>query len=429
MVGRKRRTEYLEFNSYQTTAYLMQRQSVRLRRSSNLHIEVKEVFDFEAAVKKFKHECSSAGNAAGVDGIRLNQIQTSDFCAIARQMVSSIQDGTFVPQRLRKLEIPKPNGKTRTLQLNPAVERMVYKSAAEKLYDKIASRFPPHIHGGLPRRGTHTFFVDLQLAVDRMVDTQELWLVERDIISAFDNVALSAVQDSLIKMNLSPNLVETLIRVTTPEITTKQIEDLHGIPQGNPLSPLLFNATIFQCLRCSDSDVAEEDRLYKFLAYVDNLAYVAPERRTTMQVISEHENLLSKIGLHLNQNQPINLREGHTTEILKDEVGLEEGGKNLYFKISGKRFATLKQEILELYTSSNPYRDQLSKVKGFASAKGHVWATCGSDYCADLVGKLCKETEIQSDKAKQSILEAWEKAGQAFNRLLDEAKVTPHRTR
>jgi retron-type reverse transcriptase len=224
MIRRNGRTGYQEFNAYQTTAYLMQRQASRLGLSTHRRMTVKEVFDIEATVKMFKDERSKGGNAAGIDGVRRNEIHVSEFCNVARPIVKSIQDGTFVPEDLRRVDIPKPNGKMRTLNLNPLIERVVYKSAAQRLGQALASGFPSYMHGGLSERGPHTFFVGLQLAADKMADAPELWLVERDIISAFDNVALSAVQDSLVKMNLSQDLVETLIRVTNPEATRRRLE-------------------------------------------------------------------------------------------------------------------------------------------------------------------------------------------------------------
>lgn len=90
----------------------------------------------------------------GVDKVEVNALK--DYLIENRDgLVQSIRDGKYYPKPVRRVEIPKENGKKRMLGIQTAVDRVVQQAIAEVLSSIYEKQFSPHSYGFRPKRSAH----------------------------------------------------------------------------------------------------------------------------------------------------------------------------------------------------------------------------------------------------------------------------------
>lgn len=170
----------------------------------------------------------------GVDGIKMGLLGDADIEAI----ISQLMDGTYTPQPVRRVYIPKANGKLRPLGIPTAKDRLVQevvRSILEMIYEPI---FSNHSHGFRPKRSCHT-------ALDHIKSewTGVKWLVEVDIKGYFDNIDHTVLLNLLrkhIEDRKFLSLIDSMLKAGFLE-QWKFNETHSGTPQGGIISPLLAN--------------------------------------------------------------------------------------------------------------------------------------------------------------------------------------------
>jgi group II intron reverse transcriptase/maturase len=150
----------------------------------------------------------------------------------------SVMNRTFKWKAIKKVEIPKDNGKTRPLGIPTTNDRLVQEVLRVILEAIYEPTFSKNSHGFRPGRGCHTAL--------KQVNTQFKavnWYIEGDIKSYFDtinhniliNIIRRKVRDELILSLIESGLKARII------FNGKIIEHISGTPQGGILSPLLSN--------------------------------------------------------------------------------------------------------------------------------------------------------------------------------------------
>lgn len=170
------------------------------------------------------------GSAPGPDGFTYRDFERHEGWEICRSLSRAILSGHYHPGPDRKHQIPKPDGRTRTLRLQSIVDRVVQRAIVQIVQPLLDPRFSDRSHGYRPRRSR-----DHALAQAEWLAGQHdrlCWVTE-DIRDAFDHVPHGRLLDILGK-NLPPDVVQLVRHVI--ENGSKR-----GIRQGSPLSPLLLN--------------------------------------------------------------------------------------------------------------------------------------------------------------------------------------------
>ncbi len=232
----------------------------------NLMERICEAKNVNQAVKKV---ISNKGSA-GVDGmsvdklkawIKLNQLKLSQ----------SLLDGSYRPQTVRSVAIPKPDGGVRELGIPTVIDRAVQQAILQVLSPLLEPTFSESSYGFRPRRSAHQALA----AACAHVKQGHLYVVDLDLEKFFDRVNHDILMSRL-ATRISDKRLLKLVRLYLQAGMFKNGIELareEGTPQGGPLSPLLAN------LLLDELDKELEKRGHRFCRYADDCnIYVKSEQ-------------------------------------------------------------------------------------------------------------------------------------------------------
>ena len=213
--------------------------------------------------------------AETVDGMSLTKID---------RIIDALRYERFRWTPVRRVNIPKPNGKTHALGIPPWTDKLLQEVIRMILDAYYEPQFSDHSHGFRPGRGCHT-------ALSNVVDywTGVRWFVEGDIKGCFDNIdhdVLLSVLGEKLRDNRFLRLLKYLLKAGYLE-DWKYGRTLSGTPQGGVVSPILSNIYL--------------DRLDKYVETVLIPAHTrgtARRRNPTWNALRSHREYHQKVGHH-----------------------------------------------------------------------------------------------------------------------------------
>ena len=229
----------------------------KLRRT--LHAKAKESPDyrFYALYDKVYREdvlnyayrcCKANGGAAGVDGETFADIETYGRDRWLGELSEAVRSKSYRTSPIRRVYIPKPNGKQRPLGIPTIRDRVVQTAAVLVLEPIIEADLPAGQYAYRPQRSAH----DAVKAVHSLVNRGHTQVIDADLSGYFDTIPHAELMKSvarrisdgrilrLIKMWLTAPVEETDKRGRKRR-TTPNKDQGRGVPQGAPISPLLAN--------------------------------------------------------------------------------------------------------------------------------------------------------------------------------------------
>jgi RNA-directed DNA polymerase len=183
----------------------------------------------------------SRGKAAGVDGVRTHEFEKVRDHQL-EQLRLELKRGTYRPSPLRRVEIPKANGKMRQLGIPCLRDKIVQEAIRMALEPIFEVEFHDSSYGFRPNRSAHH-------AVNRCRQSALLgftWVVEGDVKACFDEIShkaiLRCVREKVID-NKFLALLQLLLKAGV-EIDGVVHPTTKGVPQGGVTSPLLANIVL-----------------------------------------------------------------------------------------------------------------------------------------------------------------------------------------
>ncbi len=199
--------------------------------------------------------------AAGVDGMTVDDLGVW-IAGHKESFLASLLDGSYRPDPVRGVEIPKPGGGVRQLGIPTVVDRLVQQAILQVLEKILDPTFSVSSFGFRPGRGAH----DALAQAGEYVAEGRTVVVDLDLEKFFDRVNHDILMSRLARRIDDKRLLKIVRRfLEAGMLRDGVVVDRHeGTPQGGPLSPLLSN------LLLDDLDRELERRGHKFCRYADD---------------------------------------------------------------------------------------------------------------------------------------------------------------
>ncbi len=183
----------------------------------------------------------SRGKAAGVD-----RVTASDFQQNRRANLEALRlelkRGTYQPQPLRRVMIPKANGKQRSLGIPCLRDKIVQEAIRMALEPIYEAEFHDDSYGFRPNRSTHHAVLRCQ----QMMQKRFTWVIEGDVKACFDEISHRAILGCLREKVMDNKFLALITRLLKSGVSIEGV--VHptekGVPQGGVVSPLLSNVVL-----------------------------------------------------------------------------------------------------------------------------------------------------------------------------------------
>src|SRR6266446_4986346 len=250
------------------------------------------------ATERLMEEVCEAGNlrkalqrvkanrgAPGVDGMTVEGL-AEYFGQHEAELRQQLLSGTYQPQPVRRVEIPKPDGGARKLGIPTVLDRLIQQAGMQVLQRRWDPTFSEHSHGFRPKRSAHQAVAKAQ----QYIAAGNRWVVDLDLEKFFDRVN----HDKLIAAIARRVTDKRVLRLIGAFLKVGVLENglvspaEEGTPQGGPLSPLLSNIVL------DELDRELERRKHRFVRYADVCNIYVRSRGAGQRVMTNVTRFLTR---------------------------------------------------------------------------------------------------------------------------------------
>ena len=231
----------------------------------------------------------------GVEGMTVHDLPgylKQHWPAIREQLLS----GTYEPQPVKRVEIPKPDGGMRKLGIPTVLDRFIQQAVAQVLQSRWDRTFSDHSYGFRPGRSAHQAVEQAQ----QYMAAGYRWVVDLDLEKFFDRVnhdkLMAKIAERVSDKRLL-KLIRAFLRAGVMENGLVSPVD-EGTPQGGPLSPLLSNIVL------DEFDRELERRGLRFARYADDSNIYVRSRRAGERVMESVKRFITtRLKLKVNDQK------------------------------------------------------------------------------------------------------------------------------
>lgn len=308
--------------------------SSRLERQRTLTANLLEkIVDYGNLNRAYKQVLRNAGSG-GVDKMEVEELSPW-LGTHLNDLRTLILTEEYKVSLVRKVEIPKSTGGTRTLGIPTVIDRFIQQAIHQELSRYYEPHFSEHSYGFRPGRDAHQAITQ----ASQYIKEGKEWVVDIDLEKFFDKIN----HDRLMQ-RLSKGIGDKrLLRLINAYLKTGMMEGglieqrIAGTPQGGPLSPLLSNIVL------DELDKELENRGHSFCRYADDCNIYVKSKKAGERVMTTVVNFIEKkLKLKVNQ-QKSGVRHCSTVKFLGYTL-LEKGG----IRIADKSIDRLKDRVKEI---------------------------------------------------------------------------------
>ena len=341
----------------------------------------------------YKRVRSNKGSG-GVDKMEVETLL--DHLVLHKEkLIQSIMDGTYRPNPVRRVEIPKENGKMRMLGIPTVVDRVVQQAITQVLSPIYEKQFSTNSYGFRPKRSAHQA---LNQCKDHITDGYK-YAVDMDLEKFFDTVNQSKLIE-ILSRRIKDGRVISLIHkylhagvVVRNKYETTEI----GVPQGGPLSPLLSNIML------NELDKELEKRGHRFVRYADDMVILCKSKRSADRTLTNIIPYIEeKLFLKVNREKTVVAYIRNIKFLGYSFYENEKGGR---LRIHPKSITKMKDHIKELTSRSNGWGDARRKE----TLKQYVTGWVNYFKLADMKQLLLQVDEWYRRRLRMVIWKQWKR--------------------
>jgi RNA-directed DNA polymerase len=260
-------------------------------------------------VLAFAYErCRQNAGAPGVDGQTFEAIESAGRDCWLDALMQALRERTYQPSPIRRVFIPKPDGKQRPLGIGTIRDRVVQMAMVVVLEAIFEADLPPEQYAYRPGRSAH----DAVRRVHALVSSGYAEVVDADLSGYFDSIPHPELLKSVARRVSDGHVlaiikawleapVEEADRRGRVRRTTCNRDDRRGMPQGSPLSPLLSNV-YFRRFVLGWTVLGHAHRLdARIVNYADD--FVICCRRRADEALTAMQDMMSKLKLTVNESK------------------------------------------------------------------------------------------------------------------------------
>ena len=256
---------------------------------------IEEVCERENCKQALKRVKANKGSP-GVDGMTVHELPgflLQRWPVIREQLLS----GTYKPQPVRRVEIPKPDGSgVRKLGIPTVLDRWIQQAVMQVLQKRWDRTFSEHSYGFRPGRSAHQAVE----AAQKYIAAGHRWCVDLDLEKFFDRVSHDKLMAKIAERVSDKRLLKLIRAFLTAGVMEGGLVSPvdEGTPQGGPLSPLLSNIVL------DEFDRELERRGLRFARYADDGNVYVRSRRAGERVMASITRFITtKLKLKVNEKK------------------------------------------------------------------------------------------------------------------------------
>ena len=283
----------------------------------------------------------SAKGAGGIDGQSIEDFAES-LPASLNQLLTELQDKSYRPQPVRRVEIPKPAGGIRLLGIPAVRDRVVQQALLDILQPIFDPGFHPSSYGYRPGRSCHHAITKATMFIR---EYQRKWVVDMDLSKCFDTLDHDLIISSFRKRIADGSILDLLEKFLKSGVMVgdEWYASEVGSPQGGVISPLVANVYL------DAFDQYMKDRGHRIIRYADDILILCQSKKAA-------ENALSKASSYLEGKLllTVNREKTHITHSWKGVKFLGVSIHSTYTQIQKGKIKSFKEKVKSMTRRTVP---------------------------------------------------------------------------
>jgi RNA-directed DNA polymerase len=307
------------------------------------------------------------GGAPGIDGQTFADIESLGRAEFLAEIRDELLTGRYQPRPNRPVEIPKGDGKVRTLQI-PCIRDRVVQGALKHILESIfEADFCPNSYGFRPKRSPHQALAEVRRSVLRRMSI----VIDVDLSSYFDNIRHSVLLGPIAKRVQDPQVMHLVKQII-------KAGGKLGVPQGGPFSPLAANIYLnevdwfFDAIRRKTAQESYEAVNYH--RFADDIVITVSAHHTKRgwaeRALQRLQEQLVPLGVELNEEktQVVNLLDGEAFSFLGFDLRRvrKRAGDGYYIQMTPRKKAriAIKAKVRDIigHGGSTPAKRLVARI-------------------------------------------------------------------
>ncbi len=386
---RRDRTEFEGYEGVQTYIWMTEDNVVEVPFDKEHLLET--ILDPDNLNRAYLHVVRNGGRG-GIDKMSCEQLLPW-LKTNGKSLIASLLDGSYRPNPVRRVEIPKDNGKMRLLGIPTVVDRVIQQAINQTLTPIYERQFHKNSFGFRPNRSCH----DALRAAKKIISQDHHYVVDLDLERFFDTVSHSRLIEILSRTIKDGRVVSLIHKYLRSGVMNKGMFEMseEGTPQGGPLSPLLSNIML------NELDKELERRGHKFVRYADDAMIFCRSKRGAERVRESITRFIEEtLHLRVNKEKTVSAYVGRV-KYLGYTFGVVKGECRL--RLHAKSKAKMRAKLKELTCRSNGW--------GYARRKRalrqYIVGWVGYYHLAEMKKYLQETDEWLRRRIRMCIWKAW----------------------